>query len=880
MKYLTFILYFLVSFLLSFLFFSFSMKAIAATTFYLPSSSLATPISPTPYSVYVANSSSFARILTTTSKTNTAMTNFGDANVFTVNTDQAFAQFVSQPLAAGTISGTMSHALFGFGEAGSYRGSINIRVMRPTGALRGNIIVSDPGTWLGTGTTFVNAAAISSVTAVAGDYLVIDIGFFDGYQTATTSSYLVFGDNGSTNYGYTATDSATGKNGTVYFSATIAFQATKLAFTTQPSTTNLTGLNFATQPVVTVQSSTSGTVTGGVYPVTLAAFTASNCTGTPAGTLSVATNPLLPTSGVATFSGVSYSGTDSIYLCATATGLTQAVSNQITMQSATPYQLAFTTQPSTTGKQGLTLATQPVVAVQNSSGTTIPNATNSVTLAAYTDAACTISDSGTVAATTNPLNASSGVATFAGVNYYGNTGTIYIGATSSGLVTACSGAITISGTLFYLPSSSAAPPISPAASGAWAGIASNFTHVNMPITKTSTAITAQSTSVSAVQFGFRQYISPPLAAQTISGSIYSSLFGIMGSSGSQAMYVIIKAFAPDGVTVRGTLLYFTSYGSQTFTASPGATSYINNMSLTSVAVSAGDYLDVELGVQDFNATETDQLFFGDNASSNYLYTGSTTTTGKNPTIMFSSNITFITAVPYQVAVYQQPSSTGTSGVNLSTQPAFSIQDSSANIISSATNPITIAAYTDSGCTNAVPGTLAVAVNPLTPTSGVSTFSGVNYTYTSSGTIYIGASASGLISACSSGVLVASTTPYQLSFSTQPSDIAVSTVPLFIQPSVSVNNDLGTLLTGASNSILLNIYTDDLCTNLDTGTLDATANPLSATSGIANFDGVTYTGDSTPIYLGATSSGLVSTCSTLIDFHLAPINSLILMGVGN
>ena len=112
-----------------------------------------------------------------------------------------------------------------------------------------------------------------------------------------------------------------------------------------------------------------------------------------------------------------------------------------------PTQLAFQTQPSSSAGAGVTFSSQPVIEIEDAKGNIVTSATNTVTLAAYTNSTCTTPASGTFTITNNGLAASSGVASFAGVNYgvtlTGPSTTIYIGASSSGLTSACSNAITI-----------------------------------------------------------------------------------------------------------------------------------------------------------------------------------------------------------------------------------------------------------------------------------------------------------------------------------------------------------------------------------------------------------------------------------------------------
>ena len=119
------------------------------------------------------------------------------------------------------------------------------------------------------------------------------------------------------------------------------------------------------------------------------------------------------TNGVATVSGAS-NGVMKLYKAETANivvsdgSINNGTGLAVTVSAASAAQLAFTQQPAnSTG--GIAFPTQPKVAVQDQYGNTVTTDTSSVTLAIGTNPG-----SGTLSCTTNPLAASSGVASFAG----------------------------------------------------------------------------------------------------------------------------------------------------------------------------------------------------------------------------------------------------------------------------------------------------------------------------------------------------------------------------------------------------------------------------------------------------------------------------------
>lgn len=105
----------------------------------------------------------------------------------------------------------------------------------------------------------------------------------------------------------------------------------------------------------------------------------------------------------------------------------------------------------------------------------------------------------------------------------------------------------------------------------------------------------------------------------------------------------------------------------------------------------------------------------------------------------------------KLAFTVQPSSSAYSGTAFSTQPSVSIVKPNGSVISTATDNVTLAAFTDSRCTIAAGGSLTASVNPKPAVSGVATFSAL--TYSATGKIYLKATAPGKKPVCSQAVIV-------------------------------------------------------------------------------------------------------------------------------
>jgi hypothetical protein len=143
--------------------------------------------------------------------------------------------------------------------------------------------------------------------------------------------------------------------------------ATKLAFTTNPSSST-GGIAFPTQPAVSIQDSAGGATTS-TASVTLSITT-------PAGSVLTCTdNPKAATAGTAVFAGCAVNKAGTYTLTATSGTLTSAVSASFTISVGPAAKLAFTTQPSG-GASNTAFGTQPVVAVQDAGGNTVSTSTD------------------------------------------------------------------------------------------------------------------------------------------------------------------------------------------------------------------------------------------------------------------------------------------------------------------------------------------------------------------------------------------------------------------------------------------------------------------------------------------------------------------------
>jgi hypothetical protein len=129
---------------------------------------------------------------------------------------------------------------------------------------------------------------------------------------------------GGTSGPRTLSFSAPGLTSVTSNAVTVSSPATQLAITTQPSATVTSGLPFAQQPVIALRDAAN--VAAGQAGVVVTAAIASGG-GTLGGTLTATTN----SGGVATFTGLSISGSGTVTLAFTSPGLASVSSNTLTI---------------------------------------------------------------------------------------------------------------------------------------------------------------------------------------------------------------------------------------------------------------------------------------------------------------------------------------------------------------------------------------------------------------------------------------------------------------------------------------------------------------------------------------------------------------------
>ena len=477
-------------------------------------------------------------------------------------------------------------------------------------------------------------------------------------------------------------------------------------------------------------SDVSGNIVGSATNlVSVAPFTDATCTTAAIGTLTGNT-PINAYQGQALFNSLNYSKVEGLYFLATATGLTSVCSPLVTLKANpinTPTAIAFYYAPSSEFA-GQIFSVQPFTSVKNTLGSVVQPNSSPITIAAYSDAACSVAATGTLSGTKN-LASIYGVGSFTNLSY-SNSGTIYLGISSPGLTSDCSAAVTMNATAL----SSAAKlkfTVQPSSSGLL-----------------NTFFTTQ----------------PSVEVDDNSGAVVSSIQGFVAINWFTDTSCLVRASGiaeSDTRLVNGVSAFSYLGGNTIGTYYLGAT--FNNLAVAcSAAVTINPSSPTCTGTVHLDVASNTCQLNTQSCSSIPNGTGTQTWTGSGSIYSscavascntgFSISGNSCVAQVSQLVFRQQPSSVGSTSAVLSQQPIIETDDATGSITSATTPPITLTAYSDT-CVTPVSGGLIATTNPLTTSSGSATFTGVQVLRTNVN--HIGAS-DGTHSVCSIAMTVSGT----------------------------------------------------------------------------------------------------------------------------
>ncbi|MEP6495569.1 MAG: Ig-like domain-containing protein [bacterium] len=313
---------------------------------------------------------------------------------------------------------------------------LTIATQPPTSSTTGVVFAQQPGVQLSDAT----GSAVGQGGVVVTAMVATGSGTLGGIATATTDATglatfnnLSITGSGSHALQFSATGLAPATSSAIVI-ATVS--ATKLAVATQPSNAPQSGVAFAQQPAIQLQTSVGNPVS---QPGTVVTAIILSGGGTLGGTTTATTDA----NGVATFTNLSISGTAGARtLRFTSPGLSSISAASITVFAGPASQLGLSVQPSSSVVSGAVFAQQPSVQLRDGANNAVPQSGVVVTVAVA-------SGTGTLGGTTTVTTNASGVAAFTGLKVTGS-GTHTLTFTAPSLSSATSAAIAVSGAATHM----------------------------------------------------------------------------------------------------------------------------------------------------------------------------------------------------------------------------------------------------------------------------------------------------------------------------------------------------------------------------------------------------------------------------------------------
>jgi alpha-tubulin suppressor-like RCC1 family protein len=629
--------------------------------------------------------------------------------------------------------------------------------------------------------------------------------------------------------------------------------ATQLAFVVQP-TDAVAGVALSPAVQVQIRDSEGNLVSSATSAVTLAIGTNPGG-GTLSGTLTQ--NAV---GGVATFSDLSIDRTGTNYdLDASASGLAGTTSNGFDISAAAASQVAFSVQPSNAAA-GSSITPAVEAEIQDQFGNRVPTASNSVTVAIGTNPS-----SGTLSGTLTQ-SASSGTATFSNlsIDLVGNGYTLT--AASGSLSGDTSDPFDIgAGTPTQLvivdqPNNTAAaasitPPVTVEIRDQFDNLVTSATNsVTMAIgtnpgpgtlsgTTTRSAVAGVATfddlNIDVAATGYDLDAS----ASGLTGDT-SNPFDIVAGSATQLVFTTQPSNATAGVSISPAIQVEIQDAGGNL-----ATTATNAVTLAIGTNPAGGTLSGTLTVNASGGIATFSNISIDKSGNGYDLTASAGgLTGDT-----SNGFNITAASPAAIVFTGQPSNTA-AGQSISPAVSLEVRDAFDNLVTTATNSVSLAIGTNPG------GSTLGGTTTLSATSGTVSFS--NLTLDKIGTGYdLTATSTGLTGDTSDPFNITAAPASQLVVTVEPSN---TTAGVAIAPSVQVEvrDAFDNLVSSATNAV-----TAAIGTNPGAGTLSGTTTQ-SASGGTATFDDLSIDAAAAGYTLTFSATGLTGDVSTTFDISAA------------
>jgi hypothetical protein len=638
--------------------------------------------------------------------------------------------------------------------------------------------------------------------------------------------------------------------------------ATSTAFNITSGTA--TQLVFGTQPVnaasgaslgsitVKVEDASGNVVTGSSASITLAIANNAGPGGVLSGTATVSA-----VSGIATIPGLNINVAGTGYtLSATSSGLTSATSSAFNITAGGATQVVFGTEPANAAS-GASLGSI-TAKIEDASGNVVTSSSASVTLAIGNNAG---SPAGTLSGTVT-VSAVSGVATIPGLSI-NNAGTGYTLTAASGVLTSATS------TAFNITAGAATKVVfttQPSSANAGASLGSVVATIEDASGNTVTSSSANVTLAIGNNAGPGGILSGTLTVAASSGvatfsglSINvdgtgytltatsgaltvgtSSAFNIAAGAATKVVFTAQPQNAASDASIGSITASIEDASGNVVTSSTASVTLAiaNNAGTPAGTLSGTVTVSAISGVASFSGLSIDKYGTG--------YTLSAASSGLTSATSSAFNITVGAAT--QLAFTTEPANAA-SGATLGSV-VVKVEDAGGNVVTSATNSITVAIGTNAG-----PGGTLSGTKVASAVSGVATFAGLNINLSGVG-YTLTAAATSLTGTTSTTFNITAGTATQLVFTTQPSSVAANTSLGSV--TVQVEDAAGNVVTSSSASIAMAIST-----NPGSGTLSGTTT-VAATSGVAVFSNLTINNAGTGYRIRATSSGLTPATSSTFN----------------
>jgi len=633
--------------------------------------------------------------------------------------------------------------------------------------------------------------------------------------------------------------------------------AAKLAVVIQPSASAPSGATFPQQPQVQVQDA-AGNPVAGVRSITAAIASGGGSLG---GTATISTDA----SGLASYANLAITGlVGDRTLQFTSAGLTAATSNVVTITAGAPTQMAINGGDGQTATAGSPVTTAPSVIVRDASNNPVPgvNVTFAVTAgggsvlpvsAVATNAAGVASATSWTLGTAAGANSLTATAAPGGITPNPVTFTATAEAGSAGKLA-----------MFTQPPTNATSglALSPAPVVQLQDVNGN------PVASAGIAITA------TIASGPGGSLTGDIASTDANGRATFSSLVITGPAGSYTLQfggTNLTGVTSNAVTLAAGAATKLVVLTQPTTAqsgiafSPVVTVQAQDAAGNPVAVPTRS---VQVSILSGGGTLSGTTTRTTDGSAVATFTGLTLsgTIGPRTLLFASSGLTSATSdpidltpgTPAALAWVQQPTAV-VAGAAIAPSPSVRILDGADNIVTTATNPVTIAISNNPGGST-LGGTTTVA-----PVLGVATFTTLSLNKAGAG-YTLAASSAGLTGATSSGFTVSAAAPAALVFVSQPSNTAAGAT---VSPAVTVRivDAFGNPTTSTA-SVGLALDANPTAAVLSGGS------PVAAVSGLATFAGLSVSKAGSGFTLAASSGGLTQDISNSFDITSAPTTTSI------